>query len=105
MEADIDVHFVKGAALNRTLPKQTLLPAEDLLKNFQLVDGTVFLQFRENKYNFFDWDLLGGNANLLDNLVYYPETKISGSIFLFEECVMQLYPIIDRKKKKKKNTL
>lgn len=34
MEADIDVHLVKGAALNRTLPKQTLLPAEDLLKNF-----------------------------------------------------------------------
>lgn len=94
METDIDVLLVKGAALNRTLPKQKLLPAEDLLKNFQLVDRTVFLQFGENKYNFFDWGPLVGNANLLDNLVYYPETKISGSIFLFEECVMQLYLII-----------
>ena len=87
MEPYIDILLVNRNTLCRTLPRQTLLTAEDLPRNFNLSELTVFPQFRVNKYN---WGLPGANANLLDNLVNNPESKISGSIFFFDVRVMQL---------------
>ena len=94
MEPYIDILLVNRNTLCRTLPRQTLLTAEDLPRTFKLSEVTVFPQFRVNKYDFFDWGLPSANANLLDNVVHNPENKISGSAFLFEVCFMQFYLII-----------
>ena len=94
MEPGLHIYLVNGNTLNRTLPRQKLLTAEDLPKKFKQGEGAVFPKFRENKYDFFDWSLPGANANLLDNLAHNVESKILGFIFLFDVCVMQLYLMI-----------
>lgn len=54
-------------------------------------EDTVFAQFRENKYEIFDWGFQGVNVTLLENLIRNPESKSVGSILLFKVCVLQLY--------------
>ena len=63
-QCDLDTVLLKGDALYKTLGRRTLLTAEDLPRNFELNEGTVYSQFRENKYGIFDRGQLG-NDNLL----------------------------------------
>lgn len=50
---DLDIVLVNGL-LYKTLPRQTLLVAEDLSTNFKIGEESLFLQFRGNKYEIFD---------------------------------------------------
>ena len=63
-QCDLDTVLLKGDALYKTLGRRTLLTAEDLPRNFELNEETVYSQFRENKYGIFDRGQLG-NDNLL----------------------------------------
>ena len=45
--------LVNGRSLYKTLHRQTLLAAEDLPRDFKMVEETVFAQFRENKYEIY----------------------------------------------------
>ena len=94
MEPYIDILLVNTTLCAERYLDKHCLTAEDLPRNFKLSEVTVFPQFRVNKYDFFDWGLPGANANLLDNVVHNPESKISGSAFLFEVCFMQFYLVI-----------
>ena len=49
MELYIEILLVNADTFCRTFSTQTLLTAEDLLRNFKLDEGTVFPRFRENK--------------------------------------------------------
>ena len=49
--------------------RQTLLTAEDLPRDFKMIEETVFPQFRENKHGIFDWAFQDVNDTLLENVV------------------------------------
>ena len=84
-QSDLDIGLVNGDTLYKTLGRRTLLTAENLPRNFELGEETVFLQFRENKYGIFDWGQLW-NYNLLGNLVQNPESQTTGPVF-FVQCM------------------
>ena len=84
-QSDLDIVLVNGDTFYKTLGRLTLLTAEDLSKNLELSEETLFPRFRENKYKIFDQGQLG-NDNFLDNLVQNPEIQKSGSVFLFKVC-------------------
>lgn len=65
-QSDLDIVLVNGDTFYKTLGRLTLLTTEDLSKNLELSEETLFPQFRENKYKIFDQGQVG-NDNLLDN--------------------------------------
>ena len=87
--SDLDIILINGDALYKILRRQTLLTAEDLPRDFKMGEETVFAQFWENKYGIFKWGLQEVHAPLLENLVQNPISELTGSIFLFKECVLQ----------------
>ena len=56
----------------KSLCRQTLLAVEDLPRDFKMGEETVFVQFRENKYEIFKLGLQEVHATLLENLVQNP---------------------------------
>ena len=86
---DLDIILINGDALYKSLRRQTLLTVEDLPRDFKMGEETVFAQFWENKYGIFKWGLQEVHAPLLENLVQNPISELTGSIFLFKECVLQ----------------
>ena len=70
---DLDTILINGDALYKSLRRQTLLIVQDLPRDFKMGEGTVFVQFRENKYGIFNWGLREVHATLLENLVQNPE--------------------------------
>ena len=54
---DLDIIMVNGDALYKTLSRRTLLSVEDLSTDFMMGEETVIVQFQENKYGIFNWDL------------------------------------------------
>ena len=70
---DLDTILINGDALYKSVRRQTLLTVEDLPRDFNMGEGTVFVQFRENKYGIFNWGLREVHATLLENLVQNPE--------------------------------
>ena len=56
-QSDLDILLVNGDALYKTFIRQTLLTAEDLLRNFDLgeeKEEKVYPHFKENKYGILD---------------------------------------------------
>ena len=68
----LDMVLVNEVALCNTLRRQTLLTAEDLPRDFKMIEETVFPQFRESKYGIFDWAFQYVNDTLLENVVRNP---------------------------------
>ena len=65
--------------MHKTLRRQILLTAEDLLRNFGLgeeKEEKVYPHFKENKYDVFDWGLSGVVPN--------PDSETTGSIFFIQ---------------------
>ena len=69
---DLDTILINGDALYKSLCRQTLLTVEDLPRDLKMVEETVFVQFRENKYGIFCLGLQEVHATLLENLVQNP---------------------------------
>ena len=47
-------------------------------------EGTVFAQFRENKYGIFNWGLQEVDTTLVENLVQNPESRSTEPIFIIQ---------------------
>ena len=52
-------------------------------------EGTVFAQFRENKYGIFNWGLQEVDTTLVENLVQNSESRSTEPIFIIQGIFLQ----------------
>ena len=89
---DLDIILINGDALYKSLRRQILLTVEDLPRDFEMGEETVFAQFRVNKYAIFNRGLQEVHATLLENLVQNPESQSAGSIFFIQGMCFAIIP-------------
>ena len=75
----------------KTLGWRTFLTAENLPRNFEVGEETVFPQFRGNKYGIFDRGRCG-NDILLDNLVQNSENQTTRSVVFVQGMCFAVIP-------------